>query len=50
MAYHEDRPNSLAVALGDPAPLALLVEVCDEVGDHPRDECLEPFVQLYSRA
>ena len=40
----EDRADDLSVALGDPAALALRIEVVDEVGDDARDEGLEAFV------
>src|SRR6266513_2253799 len=40
----EDRADPLAVELGDPAALALRVEVLDELRDDGRDEGLEALV------
>ena len=40
----EDRADPLAVELGDPAALALRVEVLDELRDDRRDERLEALV------
>ena len=40
----EHGSHDQAVALGDPAPLALRLEVVDEIRDDTRNECLEPLV------
>src|SRR5688572_25251616 len=44
LLHAEDRPDDLAIALGDPAALPGGVEVADEIGDDSRHEPLEAFV------